>query len=386
MEINWTSKENHLLLNPKMPSSTRQHLQSVFRRTLLDLGFHSCFGVVTSGSTSARSDEFKIVIIGKEAILSSAEAVNKHLQVTSKDVWLNALPLFHVGGLGVRARAFLSHSKFVDLEDFSWSAESFLRVVNAERITLTTLVPTQVFDLVQRGLPCPQSLRAVVVGGGSLDSELYRQARGLGFSLLPSYGLTESGSQIATASLSSLGKETFPRLEILGHAQIGFSESGRLKIKSNSLFRGYLYIFESHSEFKPAPLEEGWFETEDLAEPHGDSFRILGRGRDYIKVGGEAVNLSQLREQFQLLALKMSPALVQSLALTSASDSRLGQKVVLVQEVDETPELRLIVEEFNRQVLPFQRIKTRWKVTQIPKSELGKIKWGLLEGLEKEEI
>ena len=42
-----------------------------------------------------------------------------------------------------------------------------------------------------------------MTGGGALDPSLYKQARDLGWPLLPSYGLTECGSQVATASLSS---------------------------------------------------------------------------------------------------------------------------------------------------------------------------------------
>ena len=64
----------------------------------------------------------------------------------------------------------------------------------------SSLVPAQVLDLVRAGLRPPPVLRAIVVGGGAISAELYRDARALGWPVLPSYGMTECCSQIATAT------------------------------------------------------------------------------------------------------------------------------------------------------------------------------------------
>ncbi len=82
----------------------------------------------------------------------------------------------------------------------------FAEEMNEGAVTLTSLVPTQVHDLVQCALACPPSLRAVVVGGAELDPVLGERARELGWPVLQSYGMTEAASQVATASLASLDR------------------------------------------------------------------------------------------------------------------------------------------------------------------------------------
>ena len=68
-------------------------------------------------------------------------------------------------------------------------------------VTHTSLVPTQVHDLVKADLRAPETLKAIVVGGGHLDAATGRLARTLGWPVLASYGMTEAASQIATQTL-----------------------------------------------------------------------------------------------------------------------------------------------------------------------------------------
>src|SRR6266571_4853844 len=76
--------------------------------------------VATSGTTGA----MKLVALSKDAVLASARAVNERLEVRPNDVWCRVLPLFHVGGLGIRARAYLSRSRVIEME---WDPETFAK-------------------------------------------------------------------------------------------------------------------------------------------------------------------------------------------------------------------------------------------------------------------
>jgi o-succinylbenzoate---CoA ligase len=176
VDIDWLSTDSHVLLNPRMPEEERRRLESL----VVDLPGH--VWLATSGTTGA----LKLTALSKRALLASAAAVNRHLQSDDRDVWLCVLPTFHVGGLGIYARAFLSGARVVTS---GW-----------EDVTLASLVPAQVTDLVRDRVEAPPSLRAVVVGGGALSEELYAAARALGWPLLPSYGMTECCSQVATAT------------------------------------------------------------------------------------------------------------------------------------------------------------------------------------------
>ena len=98
-------------------------------------------------ATSGSSGTPKWIALSKPALRASAAAVNRHLDVTRSCCWGLALPLHHVGGFGVAARAFEAGCA---LREFAgrWDAAAFARWLAATQVTHTTLVPTQVHDLV----------------------------------------------------------------------------------------------------------------------------------------------------------------------------------------------------------------------------------------------
>ena len=75
-------------------------------------------------ATSGTSGDVKLVALSKDAILASAAAVNARLGARREDVWCCVLPTFHVGGLGIHARAFLTGSRVINM---SWDANAFAR-------------------------------------------------------------------------------------------------------------------------------------------------------------------------------------------------------------------------------------------------------------------
>ena len=109
MQIDWTSDESHVLLNPRMPADEEARLRSL----VIDLPAH--LWLATSGTTGA----LKLTALSKRAMLVSAAAVNRHLAADAQDVWCCVLPEFHVGGLGIFARAFLSGSGVISAQ---WDA------------------------------------------------------------------------------------------------------------------------------------------------------------------------------------------------------------------------------------------------------------------------
>ena len=153
----------------------------------------------TSGSTGTP----KWIALSKDALLASASAVNAHLGVTKSSCWGLALPAHHVGGFGVAARAFAAGCAFREFGK-KWNPAEFTIWLGENQVTHTSLVPTQVHDLVSAELRAPESLAAIVVGGGRLDEATGQAARNLGWPVLASYGMTEAASQIATQAPASL--------------------------------------------------------------------------------------------------------------------------------------------------------------------------------------
>lgn len=342
--IDWESGETHLLLNPRMPADDRARLESL-AATAPDLPAH--VWLATSGTSGA----LKLTALSKEALLVSAAAVNRRLDAASNDVWCAVLPTFHVGGLGIHARAYLSGARVVAA---AWDAESFVDICRDQEITLTSLVPAQVSDLVRAGLRAPQALRAAVVGGGAVPPVLYAAAKELGWPVLPSYGMTECCSQVATARSAS------PDLVLLDHVSARTNEEGLLELRSSALLTGYAIDGQGFVD----PKVDGWFRTGDVGEVDGERLRVSGRRGDFVKIGGESVDLSRLD---RILAAIADPARA---AVVALPDGRLGHVIALAHVGDGGER---VAELFNERVQPFERIRSVQRVASIPRSPLGKL-------------
>jgi len=363
--IAWSDPSSEILLNPRMPDADA----AAVRRAVAAVPLVGHVWIATSGSTG----RLKPVALAKDAILASADAVNRHLASDARDVWLNVLPTFHVGGLGIHARAHLSGARVATLD--AWDAATFGAQLTAHEVTLTSLVPTHVFDLVRAGVRPPPSLRAIVVGGGALAPDLYRRARALDWLLLPSYGATECASQIATASLASLEDDASPALELLSHVTARTEAEGYLAIRSPALFTGY-----ATETGLDDPKQAGWWRTDDRGAVEGRVLTVHGRADDTIKVGGELVSLAALEGRLAEMLPTLAPHA--DAALFAAPDERLG-RVVGLAIADADPETVLRIQDaFNAQVLPFERIRATRQVAAIPRTALGKVVRGKLAGTE----
>lgn len=358
--IDFATEDSTVLLNPRLPEGERDRLERL-RSRLPELPGH--VWVTTSGS----SGPLKLVAISKRAFLASAEAVNAHLAASASDVWCRPLPLFHVGGLGIHARAFLSGSRVVELA--GWSGGDFANLVRREGVTLASLVPAQVGDLARERIPSPPSLRAVVVGGGALPEELRLAARELQWPLLPSYGMTETASQVATAELGSERSLSAPRLRLLGHVQARAEPA--LAFRSPALFTGYGIEDRGTPRFVD-PKVDGWFISEDegSVEKEGEITYVDPRGRssDFVKVGGESVSLSRLDGILEAVLRRFRGV---DAAVFAAPDARLGSVIHLA--VSDERRSGDVSASFASEVLPFERPRGVY-VVEIPRSPLGKIR------------
>ena len=352
--INWTNDENYFFINPV--ENSNYHNSNIFKQFKGHLFIH------TSGTKLK-----KCVALSKKAFLHSAESVNHHLQVQKEDRWLISLPLFHVGGLSILARSFLSQSPCFIMKSH-WSSKNFLSHLKEHQVTLTSLVPTQVYDLVSQKIKAPDFLKAVVVGGGILHKNLYDSARALHWPLLPSYGMTEASSQIATANIHSLKQKNYPHLEVLKHCQIKIFPGNKIAIKSPALLSGWLTA--ENSDTIESPFHQGWFITEDRGQLEGSALKILGRDH-MCKINGESVSLYELENTLiQVLIGQKCPPNYQ---LLHAPHPRTGSQIILVTSENNIELLSHIRKEFNTQVRPFEKIQNCYLVPSLPKGHLLKI-------------
>lgn len=357
MTFDWESDQSLILFNPRLPIEERQKVQSMIDSFESIIGH---FWISTSGSSGIA----KWAALSKKAFLVSAKAVNEHLQSTSKDVWLNPLPHFHVGGLSILARGFLSGASVINYPG-KWEVLQYHEMLCNSRATLSALVPAQIYDIVASQLTAPRSLRGLIVGGGSLSEVLYSKAIALGWPLLPSYGLTECCSQVATATLES----RFPLLRVLPHMSVLINQKGLICIKGESLLTGIAYQGREGLEFMN-PVKEGWLETEDCGELVGEYLRVFGRNANFLKIGGESVDLLRLESLLEESKLALNSVL--DMVLVPVPHERLGHVIHLATTCSQE-DVRDVIAHFETRVMPYERVRSVHVLSSIPRSPLGKI-------------
>lgn len=312
--------------------------------------------VETSGTGGLR----KIVPLSYANIAASVTASRQRLGNGADDRWLLSLPLNHVGGLSILWRS-LEAGGAVIVSPFDSSGGPIER----HRPTYASMVPTMVHRLLQRNPDALASIGAVLVGGASLSSRLWSEADGAGVHLVPTYGMTETGSQIATLPARDERRE----LGLVGRPLDGFSvtivdpagadvaalTTGRIAVEGPAVFHSYLGEAERS---KP-------FVTSDLGRLSitGDLY-IEGRRDDVVVSGGE--NVSTVHVADALAGIDG----VSDVCVVSIDDSEWGSIVVAMVVADRRIDssTTMVATLLDRQVRP-----KRWIMTdEIPKLHNGK--------------
>ena len=366
----WQSEQCLVMVNPRDPGAVAE--AGIIRPWLEQqpaLSGHMLFA--TSGSSGGR----KWVALSRQALLASAATVNRHLSVATSDRWLMALPDFHVGGVGMFARCYDAGCELLRMEG-KWNPGVYHDMAEVEKTTLSSLVPTQLFDLVQRGFKAPASLRALLIGGGRLADDLYDRALGLGWPVMGTYGMTEAASQIATAMPGHRD------LKILPGWQTKLTREGNLSIKGDSLLSAYVYC-TGDSCLLNDPLVDGWFDTGDRVAMMADTIKVKGRADRCVKILGELINVSEIEARVLEHAARCQspiPSPIPSpnldLAVVAVPDSRKGNRLVLCG--DKQADVDQIRKHYNQECHPVERIDELCLLEQIPRSPMGKVLYGAL--------
>lgn len=326
------------------------------------------FWVLSSGTQS--KDSVKAIGLSEQSLLRAASGANRHLHSTKADRWLVAIPAYHIGGLAIYARAHLSGAK-VFSSPGPWRVDTFCRALERHHITLTSLVPTQIYDLVTARQTSPRKLRAVVVGGGALDPALYLEARALGWPLLPSYGLSECGSQVATAPLASLKSRKFPDFVVLPHVQVEL-RAKRLFLKSAALCRAIAIGHRDGLFTLEDARRDSWLGTQDMARWRKGKLQILGRSDEVVKVLGVLVPVPEVEHEVREHFLRAGFG--GEFVVVTTTHARAGLHLVLVTDsADSLRKLYAQVAIFNRGQSGPRRLHGLCWIAKIPRNEIGKL-------------
>ncbi len=364
----WQNQETDLLLSPYLSNDDKQILQERVRSFVRSHSVHGGYiGLATSGTTQISSSlpEKKLILTSKIAFRSAAQLMIHHYKLSS-GVWVLQLPIYHVGGLSILARAALMNTRVISMGP--WDPEKFIHQIKNQQDSLfVSFVPTQVYDLIQVRVSCPRQVQKVFIGGGQLSNEVFMQAKQLGWPLFQTYGMTETSAMIADFDEVRQCYRPFSGIEVTS------DHEGRLRVKTPGIFRYQL----TENRFETQNPED-FYRTDDLVEMTGDGgFVLLGRVQNQIKILGELVNVQAL-EQKVLKHLRLEN--IQA-TLAFVPDERAGNKLILCIDQTVQESLQLLREKlnlFNTTVVGYERIHDVISLKAFPRTDLGKIHRGRL--------
>jgi O-succinylbenzoic acid--CoA ligase len=268
-----------------------------------------------------------VIVLSRRAVMASAAASQRNLGLHDDERWLLCLPLSHVAGLAIVVRMLGARRSVVLFEPGAAGllarTRDLGRRIHEQRVTLVSLVPTLLGRMLQESFSPPPALRAVLLGGAGCSSDLAERSRRIGLPVLTSYGLTETGSQIAARRYA----ERYALLpqrhgcvssgQPLAGVEIKILD-GRIAVRTAALFSGYL-----DTAMPPALDADGWFHTSDRGEfgPDGELY-VLGRTDLVIVTGGENVDPEEVER-----ALRTLPE-VRDACVFGVPSVEFGQRVV----------------------------------------------------------
>jgi O-succinylbenzoic acid--CoA ligase len=295
--------------------------------------------------TSGTSGFFRYVIHTDSSLVDSAQMYCRHFSLSDRDIIFNCLPSFHVGGQLPRIRAAIVSAGHVTWNE-KWNAFRASLAMQEAEATVTSLVPTQLKDIVTQGVEAPEQLRLVHIGGGRLQPEIFRKAVDLGWPISVSYGMTETAAMIYASSINEAS--LFP----IGNVQGRIGEEGSLWVQSPSLALGEIYFHPSIGvDFLNYDLQVGYWKTADLAvlHPQGE-LEVLGRRGRVLKILGELVSLDNVETE---LGRKFGI----EVQVKAVDDARRGY-VLHGFVIEPTQETQVILKEWNKNCSPFQRLES----------------------------
>jgi O-succinylbenzoic acid--CoA ligase len=221
-------------------------------------------------------------------------------------------------------------------------------------VTLASFVSTMLHRLRGAGLETAPGLRAVLLGGGPIPSDLLDWARERGLPVAPTYGMTETASQIATvAPADALRGERCG--EPLEGVELRIASGGEI------LVRGAMVA--------PGEADElGWLHTGDLGSlDDRGRLSVAGRLKDVIVTGGENVIAGRVEE-----ALRAHPAVADA-GVAGLADAEWGERVaawvVLRRDISDFD----LTEHCRALLAPFEVPKEVRRVSKLPRNATGKL-------------
>lgn len=338
---------------------------------------HDCSTLLVG--TSGTTGEPKFVDLTAGNLHASAAAASWRLGVLPTDRWHCTLPMYHMGGLAPVYRSTLYGTAVTVEATEGFDAAHTLEALHEYGATCLSMVPTTMRRLLdaaaERGESLPDSLRFILLGGAAAPDELLERCLDREVPIAPTYGMTETASQIATAhprevpeAVGSVGRSLlFTDVHVLddGGIECDPGEAGELVVNGPTVTSGY------HGD--PAATEQAFstegFHTGDAGyRDEAGRIWVLNRLDDRINTGGETVDPGEVAG-----ALRSHPGVADAF-VGGIEDGEFGERVAaLVERADPALSRAELESHVRERLAGFKVPRTVAFVTDLPRTASGTV-------------
>ena len=330
--------------------------------------------------TSGTTGEPKGVMVTSNTALCNVRDFADRLGITADDTVLMASPLAHQTGFLYGLMMPILRGTPVVLQDV-WRPARATEIIRSESVSFSMASTPFLTDLAAQAEADPDafaSFRLFLCAGAPVPRDLVRRAtKAMDARISSGWGMSEMGAVTVTGPddpderVFETDGSPLPGVELrilaLDGSVAGPDEEGRLQLRADSLFGGYL----KRPDLRGLDAE-GWFDTGDLARIDAEGYlRITGRSKDIIIRGGENIPVVEIEN------LIYGHPDVAEVALVAMPDPRLGERVCafVVGRAGAEPltldavTAHLLAQGTARQYLP-ERLEV---VDALPRTLTGKI-------------
>lgn len=332
--------------------------------------------------------------------LATAVSFNEFpLEVTSKDVLMSLVPMFHVHSWGLPYTALMKGMKYVLPGRYDYP--ELVKLMAKEKVTFSAMVPT----ILQFILSVPdlkeqlsgQDLR-VVIGGSALSEGLAERARSAGIKVSSGYGLSETAPVLTLATFNSQVLEMKEEEKLkytlktglpIAMVELRIIDSHGKDVPKDGKSIGEIvarapWLTRAYNKDKTSTEKlwaQGWLHTGDLGVMDEQGYiSLVDREKDAVKSGGEFIPSLVLED-----VISTCKGIKES-AVVAKSDSKWGERPVAFYTGDSD----LTEDEIKAHLKAYVevgRIAEFWipdefrRVEEFQKTSTGKIDKKLLKEL-----
>jgi O-succinylbenzoic acid--CoA ligase len=325
--------------------------------------------IATSGSTGTP----KAVMLTPANLDAAASASNERLPLAAGDIWLDCLPLHHIGGISILYRCARAGATVLLHEGFD--AAAVWRDLQHQPVTHISLVPAMLARLLDcaNGSAPPASLRYALLGGAALSRPLFERALATGWPICPTWGMSECAAQAATLLQPTTNWREGEVGTLLSGFELRIDDTLGIALRGPQVMAGYL----NPRQVPGLGLDNGWLTTADLGRiDSAGQLCLLGRADDMLISGGVKVHPLEVES-----CLAACPG-VADVAVTALVDPVWGDSLVAL--IVGTADAEAIRDWSCKHLASAQRPRRVLRIERLPRNLLGKLERSALRDLARE--